>query len=402
MRSVVAILVLAAIALLGSRRILFGRHVPLGARLVFVTGTEYLLVGLLLGDGYLGILDRGSLEALQPLVHVALGWVGLLFGLQFEVRKLRTLPVGFFRVSMIQAAVAMVFVGSASLPFLPREGGGFAPGVLLAALTVAAAAGCTGQSGLALVRKEARPGSRRLSMLLRTVASMDPVAGLLVFGLAAGLLPAAGGGNPVQGIRTAVLCTAVSILMGWILYSLCKAGPTPSEILLFILGTAAICGGLSAKMGCSTLFMAAVCGFVTANVCTLRARLVRLLTEGETFLYVVLLVLVGARWSMPTAGLLALGVGFFAVRLLGKLVGGFIATRPFTGHIPVPAAFGLGLTAQAGMALAIVVDYQQMAHGGLGDTVLTVGVLGIVLSELAGPSLSLWVMRRSRAREVGE
>ena len=113
MKILLAAVVLAVLALVGSRRVMRRARVPLGAQLIFATGTEFVFVGLLLGESWLGVIDGAAVRGLEPFVVVALGWIGLVFGLQFERRSLRALPPNFFTLSVVQALVTLVVVFTA-------------------------------------------------------------------------------------------------------------------------------------------------------------------------------------------------------------------------------------------------------------------------------------------------
>ena len=61
------------VALLGSRRTFTRVKLPLAARHIYLTGTEYILVGLCLGSQMLGLLDGKALQGLAPLLFATVG-----------------------------------------------------------------------------------------------------------------------------------------------------------------------------------------------------------------------------------------------------------------------------------------------------------------------------------------
>ena len=62
---------------------------------IYLTGTEFLFLGLLLGPQFLNLLDTQTMGGLDPLSALLLGWIGLLFGFQFEFSRLRRFPEQF-------------------------------------------------------------------------------------------------------------------------------------------------------------------------------------------------------------------------------------------------------------------------------------------------------------------
>ncbi len=394
MKFIAALVVLAIIALAGSRRVLQTRRVPLGARLIFMTGTEFVVVGMLLGDTYLGILDERTLAGLEPFVMVCLCWVGLLFGLQFERRTLGTLPRNFFSISMSQAMITFVVVFWAFMALLSMATGGSLSETVFPAVTLAAAAACTGQPALAMIRRQEVAKHKHVLSFLHYVASVDGLAGVMAFGLVSCLHAASSaGGGALFALGTVALCLCLGLLLAWVLHSLAYRRASQPELLLMIMGTAALCAGFALQLRTSALFISVVCGIVVSNVSLRRVRMMETLAGGEHLIYVVLLLLAGARWNLPSPLAVGLAVAYFFVRMGGKVAGGYLATRPLRTHFEIPRTVGLGLTAQAGMALAIVVDYHHTSTGPLADLALSVAIIGIILSELFGPALALRVLR---------
>ena len=89
MKTLIALIVLVVLALVGSRRTFVTRRLPFGGRMVF-TGSEFIIIGLLLGSGYLNLIDERALGRLQPFVCVTLGCLGmvLVYQILLQVNKI--------------------------------------------------------------------------------------------------------------------------------------------------------------------------------------------------------------------------------------------------------------------------------------------------------------------------
>ena len=184
MKTLIALAVLIALALIGSRRSFTSRNLALGGQMLF-TGGEFIVIGLLLGSDFLNLIDDHALESLQPFVCVTLGWIGFIFGLQLERRVLKRLPQGYIGISALQAVVTMVVVFPVIWYLLGDRSDVGGEMLVIATLTLTASAACTGQTALALVDRYSRvSNSRHLISLLRCISSLDPAVGVIKIGRA--------------------------------------------------------------------------------------------------------------------------------------------------------------------------------------------------------------------------
>jgi len=384
----VAVVVLTALALVGSRRGLVSGRPPDAVHMLF-TGSEFIVIGLLLGSDFLNVIDETTLDRLRPFVCVALGWVGFLFGLQFDRRTLQRLPHGFLAISVSVAVITMFTVAPAMWFLL----GGTA---LLATVTLTASAACTGQTGIALAIGRKRPRSRDVMTLLRFVSSLDSMVGVIVFGVAMSLFASHpfGAGGTLAGLQWLVISVAIGFLTAWIFVSMTLTRTSQSELVLYLLGVIALASGVAFGLRLSVLFVNAVCGVVVANLAhvrSIRCRVMDLMAHSERFLYLLLLVLAGAYWKLPDRWTLLAAGTYVMARGVGKVIGGYISTRSLTRQHPVPRLVGLGLVSQGGMALAIIIDFQPAAPSALSQMIVGVAITAIIANELLAPWLTALV-----------
>jgi hypothetical protein len=176
----VGVALLLIIALMGYRRTFTRLPIPIGARLIFLTGTEFILVGVALGDQLIGLLDEQTIRSLTPLFSLGLGVIGLIFGIQLELGKILRFPTRYLVMAFIQATFTMLVVFWPFYFILEGLFGGGQRSILLASLVLAATAACTAQTALALIDREFAPRGARVMELLRYISSVDALVGLLV------------------------------------------------------------------------------------------------------------------------------------------------------------------------------------------------------------------------------
>jgi NhaP-type Na+/H+ or K+/H+ antiporter len=148
-----------------------------------------------------------------------------------------------------------------------------------------------------------------------------------------------------------------------------------------------------------------VLGAVVANLAPERdrTRIYRTLGQWEKPVYVILLMLAGAYLSFPTWWVAPLALGYALLRAIGKVLGMAILLGLVRLPFPVPRRTGLGLIPQGGISLAMALSLRlTLRPGGLQvgevdavDVLFAVIVLGVVLSELVGPFLTVQVLRRA-------
>jgi hypothetical protein len=395
-------LILILLALLGARFSFSTLRVPPGPRLVFRTGTHFLLLGFVLGPHILGLLTVEAVQQLFPLLGLGLGWIGFLFGLQLDHRNLRQFPAAFHILAAGQAIlVFFVFlaVGWAGLVVanqLERT-----PYLLL--MGAAATACISTPAGIALISTNYLVKGK-VRDLLFLVASLDALVGIAALQIVYSLFPPGdlGVGFPLLS-RLAWVPAAggLGVICGILFIWLTRPRPGVEEMVLFLLGIAAFASGAALELQLSPLFVSVTMGALVANVSPDPQRVFRVLQEWEKPIYVVLLMLAGALLSFSTLWVLALAFLYAVVRGGGKVLANLIMIRALPVPSGTPRRFGLGLIPQGGISLAMAISFvltyenQMMGDWNAADLLFAVVVVGVVLSELSGPFFTKAILQRA-------
>ena len=398
MKALVAVIVLTALALVGSRRVFVPGKSPFAVQ-SFFTGAEFIIIGVLLGRDFLNVIDDATLDLLRPFVCVILGWVGFLFGLQFDRQTVNKLPSGHFAVSVAEGMITLAIVLPVAWYLLTRSTDAAPDVVAIAAVTLAASATCTGLTALTFIERFKRPAPLQVPLLLRFISSLDPAVGVIAAGVGLSLFAV----HPFDAVsfpmtlQWLVISICLGFVTAWIFVSLTLTRTSQAELTVYLLGVIALAGGLAFALRLSALFVSFICGLVVANlthVRSIRGRVMTIMAHGDRFLYFLLLVLAGAYWRLPDFPLLFAALVYVAVRMVGKVVGGFLSTRRLARHHAVPPLIGLGLVSQGGMGLAIIVELRFLVDLPLTEAVMSVAVLAIIINELLAP----WLAIRTAAR----
>lgn len=400
MKIVAGITIVLLLALLGARWTFTRVRLPLAARHIYLTGTEYILVGVCLGGLLLGLLDDETLRGLAPLLYLALGWIGLMYGSQLELRRVVYFPRQYLLVALVQGVVTLLacllplllLARRLPVPALASQGG-----VAPWALALAAVAVPTAQSSLALIETELEMRPTPLMQLLRYVAGIDAVIGLTVFGFLFCLVHPQSpiGVQQLVPLQVFTVTVALGLATGVVLHVLTRVQCSQGELLLFTVGVVVFSAGAAAFLRLSPLFVTLVGGILIANLRSQHERIARVLVSLEKPLYLVVLLWAGARIrGVPALGATALlALGYIGLRGAGKLSGGALASLLFRSPVRLPATVGLGLVSQGGMAAAMVVSFHQAFTGPAADVILLVVLVAVIVNELCSPALARLVLR---------
>jgi len=391
MKLLLAIVIILVVTVLGSRLTFLNRRLSMGFRSLLLTGTEYIFIGVLLGGMGLNVLDNDAINRMEPFLVFGLCWIGFLFGLQFKVRQLKKLPGFYFTISAGQALATFLFVSAAMYVVFQYYFDLPETVLLMVAVTLGSAASCTAQSSLGIVSKNYKFGNRRLLDLMRYISGIDGFYALFFFALALGILP--GGESAPFDLYASLKWFFSSIAMGiipaLILISLSRVRFSSQEFFVFLIGTVMFCGGLSYQIRYSPLIAGLACGVVTANFCRHHLRALSEVLQAEKPIYIILLLLLGASWNFKLGFSLIITGVYFLVRILGKFIGTFAASRVFKPDFHVPAVLGLGLISEGGLAVAIIINF-KLLYPAIGDSLITVIILAVFLNELLSPWLILF------------
>ena len=395
-------LALILLAFLGARFSFSTQNVRSGPRLLFRTGTHFIAVGFVLGPSVMGLVTTEALEHLFPFMALGLGWVGFLFGMQLERDTLRAFPLQRHLFAAGQAIVTFVILagaGIAGLFALGRAGSAEVLLVLLAGATacISAPAGIAMISSNFLVRGPVRK-------MLFFVASVDALVGVVIVQLVySGYHPpdALDMFGELPALAWTLLALCVGLLCGIIFVWLSRARTGIEELVLFLMGIAAFAAGAALQLRLSPLFVATVMGAVVANFVPDPRRVLRVMVRWEKPVYIILLILAGALVRFPTLWILPLALAYAALRGGAKVAATSAMVRVARPPFATPPFLGLGLIPQGGVSLAIALSalltFYGLEIGGIDviRALFSVVVLGVALSELIGPVLTVGTLRRA-------
>lgn len=396
MKIIFALLIILLLAFSGYHMSFKRLRLPLFAREFHLTGTEFLFLGLLMGPLFLNLLDASTLKGLRPLEVLLLGWIGLLFGFQFEFAKLRRFPLEYIVSALLAGFIpfVVVFLGTFGSLMLT----GYASNIvhLIISLTLASAAACTAPTGLALQSPKDITGHQELIRLLRFISSFDGVSALLIFGLVFILRPVMLSGSSWFSELLQITLISMGSSVGLLcLYRLMlKRRYEDSELLLVVLGMVMLSCGMASLLRFSPLLTNFVIGIGIVNTSREKERIFHILVGIEKPVYLLLLVFLGAGWHIDSPWFVLLAGLYGLCRFSGKWLTGLLISLLHSNPRRYPPHLGLGLLGQGGLPLAILVEFEQQFPYDFAAGVICTGIVAVIYNDIVSPYFLRYLIKR--------
>lgn len=357
----------------------------------FIIGIEFLILGILLGPYVTGLVTDKTLEVLRPLISILIGWIGLVFGLQFNFREMRVLSRSNYIIAIVQAAFTFVIV---CILFIYLLHWTVYPEVTLKSLfplvvTLGAAASVSSPAVIAAISHHMRADGIA-SRLLRYVSSIDGIFGIVAFGF---LVPFFHLHYQIFGFELLnpwqwfLFSIFLSLTIGFLFHMLTLSKPSDAELLAMLIGILVFTAGACYFLNLSSLFVCFLVGLILANLSTNRERFYRILVLKEKPIYILLLVLAGSLYQVVPATGVILGAVYVCIRLFGKIVGNTVALSFYKGLFNHPTKLGVGLISQGAIALAIGIDYYFIYQDWSAKVLISILVTAIFINALLGPAI---------------
>jgi hypothetical protein len=255
--------------------------------------------------------------------------------------------------------------------------------MIVVAITLAAAGGCTAQTGLAFLSPDLIAERQNTVKLLRFISSVDGLIPLLIFGLCFFYNPSTGsGGSWIGGLWPGILtslCASFGLLLLFTLFISHRR--FQKELILVVIGMTMLTSGLASSLKFSPLLTNFFVGFWLVNLSRDKERIYQILMTVEKPTYLLLLVFLGVCIRFDAMGLVLLALVYCLYRTLGKFLAGFLLTRLNPELQKHPAQLGFGLLAQGGLSLAIFLDFQQTFSSRISTFVISFGILAVIYNE---------------------
>lgn len=366
--------------------------------------TAYILAGILIGPYCLNLVPQRIIDGTDFLSDIALAFIAFSTGEFFKLSVLKKSGMRVVWITLFEAVLASVFVFVLTYFVLRLE---LAFSVVLAALASATAPAST----MMTIRQTGAKGDF-VDTLLQVVA-LDDVVGLVLYSVAISVALASlggAGGFSFETLVKPVLLNLAALALGGVFGLFMKLlmperRSTDNKLIISVALLFAFCG-VCALIDVSPLLGCMAMGTVYTNV----AENDKLFKQLGYFSPPILLLffvrsgmnfkldaLFSASGSLNGVPLIAVGVGYFLVRILGKYVGAWLGCAAVKKDRLVRNYLGLALIPQAGVAIGLAALGARTLGGVMGSDLETIILASSVLYELLGPGCAKLALYLSKS-----
>lgn len=366
--------------------------------------TAYIVAGILIGPYCLDLVPQRIIDGTDFLSDIALAFIAFSTGEFFKLSVLKKSGMRVVWITLFEAVLASVFVFILTYFVLRLE---LAFSIVLAALASATAPAST----MMTIRQTGAKGDF-VDTLLQVVA-LDDVVGLVLYSVAISVALASLGGSGGFSFETLVkpvllnlAALALGELFGLVMKLLMPARrSTDNKLIISVALLFAFCG-VCALLDVSPLLGCMAMGTVYTNV----AENDKLFKQLGYFSPPILLLffvrsgmnfkldaLFSASGSLNGVPLIAVGVGYFLVRIVGKYIGAWVGCAAVKKDRLVRNYLGLALIPQAGVAIGLAALGARTLGGVMGSDLETIILASSVLYELLGPGCAKLALYLSKS-----
>lgn len=360
-------------------------------RYLFVSGLEYVLLGILLGPAVVNTLEVfDNLGRLAPIIAFAAGWIALIYGMEFKLRDLLDEARGLaIRLAVVDVLGTGAAVGLGGYAFF-RSGLVMEPvaatdaAAASAMLACAAAAGSS--SAVDLIREAYPELPSRLLPTLRQAARFGDMLALLGLGLVFCIFDQGPGHATTLAPDPASWAWAtlgVGLGLGFVFALFLGNEADANSRFLALVGITVFAAGASFFLDISALTVNMLLGVVLVNSKD-GPQVADTLHTSLKPVTLVLMVFAGAMWVpvTPLAAVVVL-VGYVLTRAVAKASSLFLASL----GTPLRHDVFRGLMAQGNVSIAIAVSFRLVYEGEAADLAFTAVLVSVVLNQLLAPRM---------------
>jgi Kef-type K+ transport system membrane component KefB len=374
---------LLVLTYLGGHRRFVRLQERLGIGGIITAGFPFVALGLFASWPSIGILGPEVIDRLRPILHVGLGWLGFLIGVQLDIRVLDRVPKGTAYLILVETLGPFVITAAASGAVMFAFGRSWsAPGVWRDVVLLGAAAAMTAPRKFRGFANRTWHEGRGVDVLLGQVDELVGVVGLLF--ITAYFRDTTSSTWILPGTAWVFVSLGLGVAIGVLIFAIVRVPVSNAEFLAIVLGGIAFASGLAGYLHLSPIVICFIAGVMVTNFPNdQRDSIFRILHHLERPMQLLFLIVAGAVWEIDDWRGWVLIPLFVAGRVLGKYAG-VLASKIAVGAL-MPSGFADQrqlVAPMSGLSIALVVSVQSVSQDESLPWIVTAVIGGAMVTEL--------------------
>ncbi|MDI6892586.1 MAG: cation:proton antiporter [Actinomycetota bacterium] len=364
----------------------------------------FIIIGLLLGESFLGFFSEQALNRLDLISWFALALIGFAIGGEMSIAVFKRLGKSIFTITILESFGAFLAVTVAIYIFTQR---------LPVALLFGALASATAPAATVDVLREYE-SSGPLTTTLYAVVGLDDATAIIIYAFATmmikGLLVRESMPPALSLLEAPLLeigrSLFIGIMIGVLLSFVIKRVHDREALMILGIGSIVLCTGLALTFHSSLILSNMALGATVINL-TKRTEVFDVVQRITPPVFVLFFILVGARLQTSLLAKLGLiGLAYIINRVAGKSIGTWFGGRISNAPETVRKYLGFCLLSQAGVAIGLSMqalrDFQAYGAAGRELGLLAINVIAgtTLIFQILGPPFTKWAI--FKADEVPE
>lgn len=354
----------------------------------------YIIIGVILGESFHGMLSGPITDSFRPVISLALGIIGFMIGAEIQFDRFRRYSRSIYTILFVETFFTFFLVAGAVIALTGKTYMGLILGALASATAPAATYSVLGEY------KARGP----VTTTTLSIVALDDALALLIYAVAivfARTIIIRESAPLIRTLMVPMIQITISILIGAIsgfaLHKIAAKSRIREHMLPSALGTIILVVGLSIYFKVEPILASMVLGTVVSNLQSSENReMFDLIKRFSLPIFILFFVLVGARLDATIfmkKGVLLLALVYILSRSMGKFAGAFLGGKISGAKPAVTKYLGFCLFDQAGVAVGLAIATYS-AFGVLGGEAAMVGLMIIniitattFLLQLAAPPM---------------
>ena len=347
---------------------------------IIYSGNLYIILGFAIGPNSLNLINGKTIDQLNVLYALVLGWAGFLIGLQTNFKSLKRFrrlyyyfATSNFVIAFSLASILLILIFPLVLENL----------VNIEIIILAVASAVTSPIMLGIFLRENKVHGKA-SHLLQFVSGFDNILGVIILGFIMAIVSNLSLSNGASiGMFTIIIPIALGGVAAALYFLLAKEFIKDQENFLLLISLLIFILGITVYLNQSILFTAFLFGAGISNLPINTKKLYLNIQQVEKPLYILLLIFVGVSINSVSYKYLILLAVFIIIHFVVILISGYLSNAAIQNRLHLSKSIGLANLGMGGLSLAIILDFHLTNPSDFSNMLLFILAVSIIINDFA-------------------